>query len=170
MSRSNKKIIGITTGDPAGIGPEATAKALKALPRLPGTELRVLNEKISGITPGRPNKRSAQASLNAVDHAVQLLKAKKIDALVTAPLSKEGICSLGVDFVGHTEYLADAFGCKKFAMMFVSQKLKTMIVTRHLPLKDVPAAINRGNILETIELISCLRAANSSTDWIFSML
>ena len=153
MSRSNKRIIGITAGDPAGIGPEVTAKALKALPRRSHTEYCAIGGNDPGVIPGRPNQKSARASLQAVDHAVQLLKTKKIHALVTAPLSKEGICSLGVDFVGHTEYLADAFHCKKFAMMFVSPKLKTMIVTRHLPLKAVPKAINPRNIFEAIELM-----------------
>lgn len=153
MLRSNKRVIGITTGDPAGIGPEITAKAIRSLPRLPGAELHVINEKAFGIVPGRSSKKSAQAALNALHEAIQLLKLKKINALVTAPLSKESICTLGIDFVGHTEYLADAFKCKKFAMMFVSPKLKTMIVTRHLPLKAVPKAINSKNILEAIELM-----------------
>ncbi len=178
MSKSSRKTIGITLGDPCGIGPEVTAKALaKILPRLPVDILVIGDQKVflkyfggnarrprlyfldlknvssKYFTPGKFNPTGARASLDYLNKAVELLKGKRIAALVTAPVSKESISALGVSFVGHTEFLARAFRRKHFGMMFVTEALKTILVTRHIPLNQVSEAINPRNIFETIQLI-----------------
>lgn len=156
MLKSSRKTIGITLGDPCGIGPEVTAKALKMLPRLRADIVIIGDQKgfLKYFTPGKPNAISARASLDYLNKAVELLKEKKIRALVTAPVSKESINALGVPFEGHTEFLARAFRRKNFGMMFVTDTLKTILVTRHIPLNQVSEAINPRNIFETIQLIS----------------
>ncbi len=178
MLKSSRKTIGITLGDPCGIGPEVTAKALtKILPRLTVDILVIGDQKVflkyfgnrvqnprlhfldfknissEYFTPGKPHPAGARASLDYLNKAVELLKGEKITALVTAPVSKESISALGISFVGHTEFLAQAFKVKHFGMMFVTQVLKTILVTRHIPLNQVSEAINPRNIFETIDLI-----------------
>ncbi len=172
-SKLKNKIIGITLGDPAGIGPEVTAKALAKLPaqnnafmvigdgiifdryfaRRPKNSFFLnMGHGLPKYKPGQPTTETAKASLDYLDTAIRLLKNKKISALVTGPVSKEGICSLGYDFHGHTEYIAQAFKIKKFGMMFVSPKLRTLIVTRHIPVSKVSKALTIQNILGTIVL------------------
>jgi 4-hydroxythreonine-4-phosphate dehydrogenase len=160
MSKSNKKIIGITLGDPGGIGPEVVAKALRSLrsPRLASlhrlVEYVIIGDQkmLSTYPKGRVNKACGKASLMYLQQAVELLKAKKIDALVTAPVCKEAVCMVQPSFQGHTEYLAQAFRAKNVGMMFVHDTLRTMIVTRHLALKDIPKQISGKNVYEAIAL------------------
>ncbi len=177
MWRLRRNTIGITLGDPCGIGPEIVAKALahrslsRAFPFLVIGDYGVYwhyhlraskknfldlnNMPARKFTPGRSNPTAARASLESIHCAIQLIREKKITSLVTAPVSKEGISSLGVSFCGHTEYLAQAFGIKRFGMMFVPHGLPHMVmtlVTRHLPIAQVPQAISPGNVYETIAL------------------
>ena len=101
---------------------------------------------------GTPTQDSARLSLLFLDKAIELLKHNDISALVTAPVCKEAINGLGVSFRGHTEYLAEAFHIKRYDMMFVTPKLKTIIVTRHIPIDQVSKALSIKKILDTIEL------------------
>ena len=179
MLKSKRKIIGITLGDPCGIGPEVVAKSLARVSSdfpaarflLIGDEtvfrrysksgafkknitfLDLKNFPQKNFTIGKSNPIAAKASLEYIDHAIQLLKRKKIDSLVTAPVSKESICASGVPFIGHTEFLAEAFQVKNLGMMFVAHDLKMILVTRHIPLKAVSRAINAKNVHEAIELL-----------------
>ena len=169
-----KKIVGITLGDPAGIGPEVLANSLcRSDIRKLGKFLiigdavvfrRYFSKNFPNCTlldtasllefrPGQPTAQTAAAALAYLNEAIGLLKSNKISALVTGPLSKEATAGvLKKKFQGHTEYLAAAFGIKNFDMMFVTQKLRTVVVTRHIPIKDVPAALTPKKIFATIEL------------------
>lgn len=174
-SRKKLKTIGITVGDPAGIGAEAAAKALAqpALRRLArfvliGDEVlfkenfpvrysncvfldqRCLRPR--GLKPGHPNRATARASLCYLEKAVELLRSRKIDGLVTAPVCKETISQIDPSFSGHTEFLARAFGAKDVGMMFVSENLRVILATRHIPLKEVSAAANREGVYQAIRL------------------
>ncbi len=157
MSKS-AKVIGITMGDPSGIGPEVIRKAFKK-GRFPSCAAFVLigSQKLfKGIpvpvidiayrTPG-------QGALKSLERAVALVKGGVVDALVTAPLSKEAVSRYQKDFRGHTEYLARAFGVKRFDMMFVSPRVRISLVTRHVPLKNVPALITKKAVLDSIVLM-----------------
>lgn len=180
MSKSNRKTIGVTLGDPCGIGPEIVAKSLDRISSQIKADFLIIgdqevyryyakvkknndfldlkNVSRRDFTIGRPNRRGARASLEYLNKARDLLKKRQINSLVTAPVCKETIAALGVSFHGHTEYLAEAFGVKGFGMMFVTDALKTILVTRHIPLNQVSAAINPQNIFETIKLLfSALR-------------
>ncbi|OGX25120.1 MAG: 4-hydroxythreonine-4-phosphate dehydrogenase PdxA [Omnitrophica WOR_2 bacterium RIFCSPHIGHO2_02_FULL_48_11] len=174
MSRSNKTI-GITLGDPTGIGPEVTAKALKQLRLGSKTHIKLIGHASvvrpylarlpqncsvidvgpalsKKIIPGQTSRETAQASVNYLNKAVDLIRSGAIQALVTAPVCKEAISDLGYSFPGHTEFLAEAFKIKKFGMMFVTEQLRTMIVTRHIPIGKVSAAIQKEMVYENISL------------------
>lgn len=169
---SNKQIIGITMGDPAGIGPEVTLKAIYRLNQNQREKILVIgsgfvlaknpifrrlnfelvdvdNVSRANFAKGKISPSFGHAALEYIDKGLELLKVRAINALVTAPVSKEAINLAGFKFSGHTEYLAQKTHTKKFAMMFVANKLKVVLVTRHLPLKKVPPEINKGKIIET---------------------
>lgn len=176
MTKHKKeKCIGITLGDPSGIGPEVVARALaKPAIRKLGTfkligDFTVYRKYSASVYKncsfidlkciksnqwqlGKPNNASAQSSLTALHTAVELLRTKEISALVTAPVCKEAIGRLQPSFHGHTEFLAEAFGIKKVGMMFVADKLRTIIVTRHIPLHKVSTMVTLTNVYDTIEL------------------
>lgn len=146
---ARKPVICITAGDPRGIGPEVIEKALKS-PALKGKAnfLIIENKDIDIKDP----YACARASVGFIDDAFELIKCKKADALVTGPVNKKDINEAGIKFEGHTEYLAKLSGCDKFAMMFVSGRLNVSIVTRHIAVKDISAALSAENIFNTVEL------------------
>ena len=97
---------------------------------------------------GRVNAECGQAAVEYVKKAVKLVKSKKIDCLVTAPISKQAINLAGHKYSGHTELLAAAFGKKKqeLVMMLLNKYLKISLVTRHLALNKVSAALKPQEI------------------------
>lgn len=165
-------MIGITTGDPSGIGPEVT---LKATDRIkyddvlligPSSVIKEEKERL-GIshTPGvvdvgngeeipfgGPSPEGGELAHRTLVRAIQLLKEKKISSLVTAPVSKKAISMAGYDFSGHTEMLADAFGVGRFAMFFYGGKMNVALVTRHIPLSMVSKELSIQRIYDTIKL------------------
>jgi 4-hydroxythreonine-4-phosphate dehydrogenase len=72
--------------------------------------------------------------------------------MVTAPICKEGFDKAGIHVPGHTEYLAELTGTSKFGMMLIGGGLRVMLVTRHIPVSQVPGALTKENICEAIEL------------------
>lgn len=103
---------------------------------------------------GRQSKLSGKASLAYLDIALNLIKDKKADCLVNAPLSKEAVSSAypGKIFYGHTEYIADRFRLKNFAMMLIGGPLKVTLVTRHIPLRSVSKTITKKEIINCVVL------------------
>lgn len=135
----------ITMGDPAGIGPEVISRAL-ASGRLPaGFDFHVLGDASQG-TPGKPDTRSATAAMNALEQAVTELKNGSADAVVTGPVSKEALQSLGFPFPGQTEYFADAFGVTDFGMVLTGDTLTVGLATIHEAIAAVPALLTTGRI------------------------
>lgn len=102
--------------------------------------------------PGKVSHVNAAMALAALEQAAHLACEKKIQAVVTAPLSKTAIRLLVPGFTGHTEYLAERARVKKFAMMFVSPRLKVTLATIHVALKDVSRSITQAGVLEKILL------------------
>ncbi|MDD5409319.1 MAG: 4-hydroxythreonine-4-phosphate dehydrogenase PdxA [Candidatus Omnitrophica bacterium] len=171
--------VGLTIGDPAGIGPAIALKALEALKgqvnfrvigdsfvlnraaralrikSLPAELIDLNNVQRRSFSFGRINALNGKASLGYLDAAAELLRKKEIDCLVTCPVSKEAVTLAGSKFTGHTEYLAKEFNCKDLVMMLVNDKLRFSLLTRHIPLKDVCGQITRSglenNILNTIK-------------------
>ena len=136
----------ITLGDPAGIGPEVIDHAL-ALGDLPaGHEFVVLGDRDAGV-PGRPDARSAAAALSALNEAVELLKANQADAVVTGPVSKEGLQVLGFPFPGQTEFFADAFGVTDYGMLLTGATLTVGLATIHEPLSAVSKLLTKERVV-----------------------
>ncbi len=102
--------------------------------------------------PGHSNEDAGRASIAYLDYALTLWQTRHIDALVTAPVTKWAVEHSVPGFVGHTEYLAQAMGQQDVAMMFVSDQLRIVLLTRHLPLAQVAGAVDRALIQMTLKL------------------
>jgi len=172
-----KPTIGITMGDPNGVGPEIIIKTLlcseiqnQCFPIVFG-DSRVLNEakKLTGfnneidiinvtdlsfedLSIGAPHKEAGMSSIRYIQAAVESALVGKLDAIVTAPISKESIHLAGSNYPGHTEMLRDLTGASNVAMMFVGGEFRIVLVTIHCALSDVPKLINEERILNTIKL------------------
>ena len=104
--------------------------------------------------PGQSTPDSAKAAMRSLEAAVRDLKEGYIDVLVTAPINKRAMTAEGFGYTGHTEYLKDAFHTQEIAMFMVTNGLKVAVVTGHIPLKDVPAAITKERILSKLRLMN----------------
>lgn len=104
---------------------------------------------------GQPSKQAGQAAFIALEAAVRDLKAGLIDVLVTAPISKDNIQSEQFKFPGHTEYLESAAGeGEKALMLMCTENLRIALVTAHLPLSQVPAALTIEGIREKLHQLN----------------
>ena len=167
----------ITIGDPAGCGPVITVKALGRL-SLPGAKYIVIADKkildaisvpaqtyrkvdiidvmtpgIMGMEKGQVSELAGRASLNYLEKALAVMKREDISSLVTAPVSKEAVQLVCPGFTGHTEYLAGFFKVSRFCMLMVSPSLKVALLTRHIPLGQVPLKITARLVTDTAELV-----------------
>ena len=104
--------------------------------------------------PGEATAESAKGAMLSLEAAVKDLKAGDIDVLVTGPINKKAMSNSGFGFPGHTEYLQNAFGVKDVTMLMVSSRLRLGVVTGHIPLKDVCAAISEEKILSKLRLMN----------------
>ncbi len=169
-------MIGITLGDPAGIGPEILAAALAALAperarrivvygdreplergaalarvRLP-PELEIRGAGLAvACELGSPNETTGAAQVGYLEDAVAAARANEIAAIATAPISKTWARRAGFAFPGHTEMLAQRLGADHVVMMFAGPHLKVCLATTHVPLADVPRSLSTPLIRRTIE-------------------
>jgi 4-hydroxythreonine-4-phosphate dehydrogenase len=170
--------VGITLGDPAGIGPEIVAATLHAAPRewrdriivygdrgpleraasaleiaLP--ELRLVgNGTGNAATPGTPDKTSGAAQVGYLEAAVAAAARGELAAIVTAPISKTWARRAGFEFLGHTEMLAARLGARDVAMFFVGAKLKVALATVHRPLAEVVSDLSTERVRTVVELVA----------------
>jgi len=196
MPQNMLKKIGLTMGDPNGIGAEVLLRALKIMhpfkdwkPLIFGDReiLAKINdiietpfsfEKISKNninfekTPndkfsipivdlavnnkqwehGKCNKWGGKSAFNFLFEAISFVKQEKIDAIVTAPLSKEAIHKAGHLFAGHTEILSHHFDGYKSVMMLAVDELRATMVTLHVSLRQAIELLSPELILEVIEI------------------
>ena len=103
--------------------------------------------------PGKPTRAGGKAQLAYVHALVAAAKAGLVDALCTAPVSKEQILRTGTRFFGHTELLAEAFGCEVL-MLMDGPRLRVALATNHLPLRDVSAALSVQRLTAQLQLLS----------------
>lgn len=110
--------------------------------------------------PGKSNAKGGAAQFYWINEAISLVERGDCDALVTGPVSKHAIATSGApgtaDFLGHTEYLAKVLGAREAVMAFWSEALTTSLVTTHLPLSQVPAAISPEAVAISTYWLSCL--------------
>ncbi len=144
--------IGITTGDPAGIGPEIIRAALASgrLPEEPDYE--IIGEP-DGFSLGKPTPESARAAQSALEKAVRRARAGKLDAVVTGPIHKARMYEIGFEFPGQTEFFAARCGVDNFAMLLTGGRLTVALVTTHIPLAQVASQLRRAEIVRVGELL-----------------
>jgi 4-hydroxythreonine-4-phosphate dehydrogenase len=153
---STKPRIAITTGDPAGIGPEIALRAaghpeVKAAcePILYGPSS---DEELSAFERGRVSAAAGRAAYNAVLRAVSDAVDGRIDALATAPIHKEAFAEAGLPWKGHTDLLAHLTGASRGVMMFYSDPLRVVLATVHIPLAQVATVLTQSLVEEVIAL------------------
>jgi 4-hydroxythreonine-4-phosphate dehydrogenase len=103
---------------------------------------------------GKSTPEGGQASLAALESAVEDLAAGKLDILVTAPIDKHNIQSDKFRFTGHTDYLKSRIGSREVLMLMISESMRIGFVTEHLPLREVPGAVTIGTILAKLRLLN----------------
>jgi 4-hydroxythreonine-4-phosphate dehydrogenase len=155
--------IGVTLGDPRGIGPEVVAKALRDPLVADMADLVVIGPEMPGHAPPdvaigswSPDGGVAAAGAlagAAVERAIRMAMAGEIDAIATAPIDKSAFRAGGWDFPGHTEMLRDLTGAPAVGMLMASEgigggrSLRVVLATIHLALREVPDALT-GPLLE----------------------
>jgi 4-hydroxythreonine-4-phosphate dehydrogenase len=103
--------------------------------------------------PGKPDGANAAAVTEAIEIAAAACLAGEAAAMVTAPIHKAVLNAAGFGFPGHTEFLAHLTGARRAVMMLASEKLRVVPLTIHIPLADVPAAIDKQAVFDTGEII-----------------
>jgi 4-hydroxythreonine-4-phosphate dehydrogenase len=99
---------------------------------------------------GKDSELTGNASFFYVVEAIKLWKQGLIDALVTLPISKDAWHKAGHLYSGHTELLAEKLGVKKYAMIMMAGKLRILLVTTHIPLKDVAKTLTVSLIVDKV--------------------
>jgi 4-hydroxythreonine-4-phosphate dehydrogenase len=168
---SRRPRIVLTSGEPAGVGPELCAQLMEQA--LPDCELICLGDRTLIETrarglplptiehyplcvpsePGRPDPRNADYVIKLLDVAIEGVQSGRFDAMVTAPVQKNTIAQSGREFSGHTEYLAEHTGSARPVMMLVADDLRVALVTTHLPLREVPDTLSTAMLLEILSIM-----------------
>jgi 4-hydroxythreonine-4-phosphate dehydrogenase len=170
LPRGNR-IIAVTLGDPQGIGPEVIAKSLEihapeaalvivgARRYFPVGDVRVIRA-IDQARPGQASLLDMAGAPAGADHsfvwvktAVEMALRGEVQALVTAPVSKNKWLASGVPFRGHTDFFASFVQAAPPAMFFWSPGLKVALFSHHIPLRDIFARLERGRIVKFIRLV-----------------
>jgi 4-hydroxythreonine-4-phosphate dehydrogenase len=156
-------VIAVTSGEPAGIGPEICLRLKDAnlparivvigdrslLPGVPEVEHVPLARP---STPGRLDPANSRYVLATLDRAINGCRLREYQAMVTAPVQKSAINDAGIAFTGHTEYLAEK--CRAdVVMMLVGGGLRVALATTHLPLAQVPRALTRESLVRTLRIL-----------------
>ena len=148
------KPLAITLGDPAGIGAEVVRKALATL-HVPA---RLFGEVAHPVRHGEISAEYGRIALDAIDAALHAIDRGECSALVTAPIHKQSIALAGSPHPGHTELLAARAGLARYgydyAMYFDSPRLKTVLLSVHVPLRDAIADIDADRIAALARLTS----------------
>ena len=170
--KQHKKTLIITLGDPLGIGPEVALKALKHLPKnkadfiiisddktlqnfknLPNIKTCTVKSNYKKINKHEPTKWGADISFKSVLKALNLLKDKKAQGLITAPISKEAWAKIGVKWTGHTELLRYYAKKDGALMMFKTSNLMCALASEHFAIKDLPRILTKERIKKSLELL-----------------
>jgi len=164
-------MIGITLGDPGGIGIEVTLKAIatykrgftlfgnkKALEYYSGRlnlkipeEVKIVDIKGYFYT-GKVSKENGKIAYNSIIEAIEYVKKGFCKGIVTAPINKKALHLAGFLYPGHTEIFAEKFSSKNFAMMMVSPEMKIVFLTTHVPLSSVSSLLSKELIIEKVLL------------------
>lgn len=109
----------------------------------------------TSVEAGKPSAASGAGAVAALEAAMSAIQSQQIDVLVTAPISKEASQSDTFRYNGHTEYLgAKAGGDAHPQMILFDDNVRVALVTTHLPLAEVPAAITRDKVADAVRRFS----------------
>jgi len=164
-------IIAITLGDLNGIGPEIVKKSLsiinlrypilvigekKTFSFKPVKQIKSINEinKTGVFFMDIKPKPNIHNSFEFVRIAVELALKKKINAIVTAPISKDSWTKSGIKYKGHTGYLAESANIQEYAMAFWSKNMRVVLYTTHIPIKEVSPHLQKHSIIQFIDFIN----------------
>ena len=169
-------LLGISMGDPSGIGPEVILKSLSRLPRLRcrvfgskavfeheqkrlGTEVDLsCVEDVAGqvgvFKMGRAQRNCGAAAFACLEAGVRELGAGRVSALVTGPVAKVALRMADFRWPGQTEFLAARLGAKRHAMLAWTPKFKVVFVTIHEPLASVSRHITAAAVAEKTGLLN----------------
>ena len=140
---SSRPRLAVAVGDPRGIGPEIVRKAL----RQPlDAEVRLVGVWDNAATPNE--LEAGRAAAQAIEAAARLALSGEADAIVTGPVSKQALNAAGYGFPGVTEFLAHLAGDVPVAMMLATGRLRVVLVTTHLPLRDVVASVTTERVIK----------------------
>lgn len=153
--------IAITLGDPRGIGVEVVRKALRDPAAAAAYEPVVVgpaglelepHEVIGSWTSSGSPADAGRLSGLAIEKAVDLAMRGEVAGIVTAPIDKQALLAGGFDFPGHTEMLAALTGVPT-VMMLSSERLRVVLATTHIPLREVPNRLDADTILHTVTIV-----------------
>ena len=162
--RNAKPVIALTSGEPAGIGPELCVRLSQ---QTSPADLAVIGDRsiLAGCpriehvplahprVPGKLDPANARYVLAVLDRAIRGCLEGEFAAMVTAPVQKSVINDAGIAFTGHTEYLAEKSGGAPVVMMLVGGGLRVALATTHLPLAEVPRAITTNGVSSALWVI-----------------
>ena len=114
--------------------------------------LDLKNINLDELVMGKPQAMAGKASVEYIEKAVELALKGEIQAITTAPISKEAINMAGYEYAGHTELLAHLTHTKDYAMMLIAGPLRVIHVTTHVSLSEVPNLITKERVYRTIKL------------------
>jgi len=106
------------------------------------------------VEPGKRSQEGAKAALSALQTAVQDLKTNKIQALVTAPFSKQTVHEGGFAFPGHTEFLANSFNVPHYIMLLCSNVMRIGVATGHIPIAGIKTQLTEDLIIQKIKQLN----------------
>jgi 4-hydroxythreonine-4-phosphate dehydrogenase len=145
--------IAITSGDPAGIGPEIAGRAAA------DSRVRAVCDPIvysppdgASFAPGVLSADAGRIAYDTIVRAVNDATRGVVDGIATAPINKEALRLAGLAWNGHTDMIAHLTGSSRVAMMFDSEALRVVLATVHVALADVPRALTRNVLEDTIAL------------------
>jgi len=145
--------IALTAGDPAGIGPEIVTKAANDAAVRAVCEPVIFESKVDAtVRPGEVSAAAGLSAYNTIVRAVDAARRGDVDAIATAPVNKLAFAEAGLPWKGHTDLLAHLCGDVPVAMMFHSPQLKVVLLTVHVPLRDVPSLITADLLDQTLTL------------------
>ena len=135
------------------VNPKFPHSFVTSIPKKKSSSVLILNIGRTKQNLGEITEDSGKASYKSIIEACKLAENNWNTSIITAPISKLAFSKAGIEFPGHTELFANYFNCKKFAMMFVSNKMKAGLITIHIPIKDVSRTIKKQKIEDTLEII-----------------
>jgi len=144
-------VIGLVAGDPAGVGPELLAEALRHPPE--GVILTVVGD-ASARTPAHPDRAGSERAVAALEEAARRALSGELAAVVTGPVSKKHLHEAGFAFPGQTEFFAARAGVEDFAMLLTGGPMTVALVTAHVPLKEVASLLTTAEIVRVGGLLA----------------